>query len=95
MRRIPMAYNHDRAIGCVIGFNAVTKAVRYVEKHDHIDPRSSQHVRRVFKVIYGKVIATTAIVARSSGLPREINRAASGGPLSASRVWSGDEPSDL
>jgi hypothetical protein len=34
-----MAYNHDRAIGCVIGFNTVIKAVRYVEKHDHIGSR--------------------------------------------------------
>jgi hypothetical protein len=48
-----MAYNQDRAIGCVIGFNTVIKAVRYVEKHDHIDPMASVHLRRVLKVIYG------------------------------------------
>ncbi|MBV9783706.1 MAG: hypothetical protein JO264_07780 [Acidisphaera sp.] len=49
-----MAYNHDRAVGCMIGFNTIIKAVRYVEEHDHIDPRASQHVRRVLKVIYGR-----------------------------------------
>jgi hypothetical protein len=49
-----MAYNQERAIGCVIGYNTVIKAVRYVEKHEHIDPNASQHVRRVLKVIYGR-----------------------------------------
>jgi hypothetical protein len=49
-----MACNHDRAIGCVIGFNTIIKAVRYVEKHDHIDPKASRHVRQVLKAIYGK-----------------------------------------
>lgn len=49
-----MGYNHDRAVGCVIGYNTVIKAVRYVEKHGHIDPTASHHVRRVLKVIYGK-----------------------------------------
>lgn len=49
-----MAYNHDRAVGCVIGYNTIIKAVRYVEKHDHIDSSASKHVRRVLKVIYGR-----------------------------------------
>jgi hypothetical protein len=49
-----MSYNQDRAIGCVIGFNTVIKAVRYVEKRDHIDPKASDQLRRVLKVIYGR-----------------------------------------
>jgi hypothetical protein len=49
-----MAYNQDRAIGCRIGYNAVVKAVRYIEEHDYIDPKASAHLRGVLKVIYGK-----------------------------------------
>lgn len=48
-----MAYNHDRATGCRIGYNSIIKAVKYVKKHGQIDPRASRHVRRVLKVIYG------------------------------------------
>ena len=48
-----MSYNIDRAIGCCIGYNAVIKAVRYVEKHQRIPP-SSARLRHVLKVIYGR-----------------------------------------
>jgi hypothetical protein len=49
-----MPYNHDRAVGCRIGYNAVIKAVKYVEKHNRIPPTASHHLRRVLKVIYGR-----------------------------------------
>ncbi len=49
-----MSYNIDRAIGCVIGFNCVIKAVHYVEEHERIPPSASGHLRRVLKAIYGK-----------------------------------------
>lgn len=46
-------YNHDRAAGCVIGYNNVIKAVRYVEEYKQIPPWASQHLRRVLRTIYG------------------------------------------
>lgn len=49
-----MSYNHDRAVGCVIGYNTVIKALRYVEKYEQIPPWASTHVRRVLKVVYGR-----------------------------------------
>lgn len=49
-----MLYNYDRAIGCRIGYNAVIKAVKYVRKHGHIDPRTSRNLRRVLRAIYGR-----------------------------------------
>ena len=41
-----MSYNIDRAIGCVIGFNCVIKAVHYVEEHDAslLPPRATYAV---------------------------------------------------
>jgi hypothetical protein len=49
-----MAYNRDRAIGCRIAYNAEIKAVKYIDRHDHIDPKASEHLRRVLKAIYGR-----------------------------------------
>ena len=54
IKEISMVSNQDRAIGCLIGYNAVIKAVRYIERYDSIDPNSSKHLRRVLKTIYGK-----------------------------------------
>jgi hypothetical protein len=54
-------YNHDRAIGCRIGYNMVIRAVGYVEKYEQIPPRASQPLRDALKVIYGNLcIITTA-----------------------------------
>lgn len=47
-------YNHDRAIGCCIGYNSVIKAVRYIDQHERIPPSASAHLRRVLKAIYGR-----------------------------------------
>jgi hypothetical protein len=48
-----MSYNTDRAIGCRIGYNAVIKAVRFVDKYEQIPPNSKEPLRRVLKEIYG------------------------------------------
>lgn len=50
-----MPYNRDRAIGCCIGYNAIIAAVRHVDKHGHIPPTASRHLRRVLREIYGEV----------------------------------------
>jgi len=47
-------YNSERAIGCVIGYNAVIKAIRYVDSYEQIPPRASQHLRRVLEEVYGR-----------------------------------------
>lgn len=49
-----MVNNRDRAAGCVMGYNTVIKAVKYVDRYDRIDPTASWHIRRVLKVIYGE-----------------------------------------
>ncbi len=46
-------YNHDRAIGCRVGYNTVIKAVRYVDAYQQIPPWASSHLRQVLKEIYG------------------------------------------
>ena len=51
-----MSYNHDRAVGCVIGYNNVIKAVRYVDCHQQIPPLASYRLRRVLKEIYGEAV---------------------------------------
>lgn len=49
-----MAFNQDRAAGCIIGYNSIIKAVKYVDLNNRIDPNASRHVLRVLKVIYGR-----------------------------------------
>ena len=49
-----MSYNRERAIGCVVGYNAVIKALRYVDAHEQIPPHASQHLRRVLQEVYGR-----------------------------------------
>ena len=49
-------YNHDRAIGCAIGYNSVIKAVRYVDQHQQIPPWASYQLRRVLSEIYRKAL---------------------------------------
>lgn len=49
-----MVYNQDRAIGCRIGYNAVIKAVRYIDEHNYMDPKASVHLRGVLRAIYGE-----------------------------------------
>ena len=49
-----MSYNSERAIGCSIGYNAVIKAIRFVDKNKQIPPASSAHLRRVLKEVYGR-----------------------------------------
>jgi hypothetical protein len=49
-----MAYDHERAIGCVIGYNAVIKAIKFVEANEIIPPYASAHLRRVLKTVYGR-----------------------------------------
>jgi len=48
-----MAYNYERAIGCRIGYNAVIKAIRFVEEKQQIPPSSSADLRRVLKEVFG------------------------------------------
>lgn len=48
-----MPYSRERAIGCRIGYNAVIKALRYVEDNDRIPPHASTPLRQVLQEIYG------------------------------------------
>ncbi len=47
-------YNRGRAIGCVIGYTTIIKAVRYIGSYQQIPSWASAHARRVLKVIYGR-----------------------------------------
>lgn len=53
-----MAYNRDRAVGCRIGYNAVIKAVKYIDSKERIPSDSSIYLRRVLKIIYGDELYT-------------------------------------
>lgn len=59
-----MPYNPDRAKGCCIGYNAVIKAVRYVDRHQRIPAWASDRLRHVLRAIYGKALYNAYRTAR-------------------------------
>jgi hypothetical protein len=51
-----MTYNRDRAIGCVIEYNSVIKAVKFIDSYGTIPPNASDHLRRALKAVYGRQV---------------------------------------